>query len=59
MIAVTRLRSDPATALYVAKQRQHGKTQREAIRCLKRHLVRQIYQLLTAPQTIPTTICLT
>jgi transposase len=59
MIALTKLRSDPATALYIAKQRHSGKTQREAIRCLKRHLVRRIYQLLAAPQTANTTVCLT
>jgi transposase len=59
MIALTKLRSDPQTALYIAKQRQNGKTQREALRCLKRHLVRRIYRRLTAPETIPTTMCLT
>jgi transposase len=59
MIALTKLRSDPETALYIAKQRQNGKTQREALRCLKRQLVRRIYKLLTAPETIPTTVCLT
>jgi transposase len=59
MIALTKLRSDPQTALYIAKQRHNGKTQREALRCLKRHLVRRIYQRLTAPETIPTTMCFT
>ena len=59
MIAMTKLRTDPATAIYIAKQRQRGKTQREAVRCLKRHLVRRIYQLLTAPETTPVTLCLT
>lgn len=59
MIALTKQRCDPKTAIYIAKQRQNGKTQREAIRCLKRHLIRRIYQLLTAPQTVERTICLT
>ncbi len=59
MIALTRLRYDPETALYIAKQRARGKTQREAIRSLKRHLIRRIYQLLTTPNTIPHTLCLT
>jgi transposase len=59
MIAMTKLRSDPATAMYIAKQRQNGKTQREAIRCLKRHLVRRIYRLLTSPGNIPIAVCLT
>lgn len=55
-IALTRLRHDPQTAVYIARQRTNGKTQREAIRCLKRHLVRRIYRLLTDPNTIPQTI---
>jgi transposase len=59
MIALTRLRHDPETAAYVARQRTAGKTHREAIRCLKRHLVRRIYRLLTAPTSIPQTVCLT
>jgi transposase len=59
MIALTRLRYDPETALYIAKQRARGKTQREAIRSLKRHLIRRIYRLLSTPNTIPQTVCLT
>jgi transposase len=59
MIALTRLRHDPQTAVYVARQRAAGKTYREALRCLKRHLIRRIYRLLTEPNRTPTTICLT
>jgi transposase len=59
MIALSRIRHDPHTAIYLARQRQNGKTQREAIRCLKRHLIRRIYRLLTQPNTIPHPICLT
>jgi transposase len=58
-IALTRLRHDPRTAAYIARQRQTGKTHREAIRCLKRHLIRRIYQLLTHPNQIRRTACLT
>jgi transposase len=57
-IALTRLRHDPQTALYFARQREAGKTHREALRCLKRHLVRRIYRLLSQPDHAPTTICL-
>jgi hypothetical protein len=39
--------------------RIRGKTQREAIRCLKRHLVRRIYNLLRTPNDIPIRLCLT
>ena len=38
---------------------RNGKTKREAIRCLKRHLVRRVYHLLKDPSQVPTTICLT
>jgi transposase len=55
MLALTRINHDPQTARYMAKQRATGKTNREAIRCLKRHLVRRVYHLLRDP----TTICLT
>ncbi|HEX3801697.1 MAG TPA: transposase [Solirubrobacteraceae bacterium] len=58
-IALSRARYDPQTAIYIARQRQAGKTQREAMRSPKRHLVRWIYRLLTNPNSIPDTICLT
>jgi len=56
MIALAKLSHDPQTAIYVAKQRARGKTSREAIRCLKRHLARRIYHLLRDPNPVPTTI---
>ena len=59
MLAVIRISRDPRTAVYLAKQRANGKTKREAIRSLKRHLVRRVYHLLHDPQNVPTTICLT
>jgi transposase len=59
MLALSKLKHDPQTAIYIAKQRARGKTNREAIRCLKRHLVRRIYNLLRTPNTTPTTLCLT
>ena len=59
MLALSKIRHDPQTALYIAKQRQRGKTNREAIRCLKRHLIRRVYNLLRDPDQAPTTLCLT
>jgi transposase len=59
MLAIIRISQDPRTALYLQKQRANGKTKREAIRNLKRHLVRRVYHLLRTPDQIPTTICLT
>jgi transposase len=56
MIALAKLSHDPQTAQYLAKQRARGKTSREAIRCLKRHLARRIYHLLRDPNSVPTAI---
>ena len=59
MFAISRIRHDPQTAVYIAKLRKNGKTSKEAIRCLKRHLIRRIYRLLRTPNTVPITLCLT
>jgi len=59
MLALTKILRDPRTAVYLAKQRRNGKTNREAIRSLKRHLVRRVYHLLRDPNSVPRTICLT
>jgi transposase len=48
-IAVTRARCHPETRDYIARKRSEGKTTREAIRCLKRHLARRIWRLLQPP----------
>ena len=41
-----RARTDPATRAYLDRKHAEGKTKREAIRCLKRHLARRIWRLL-------------
>lgn len=43
---VTRLRWDPNTITYMNRRLQEGKTKREIMRCLKRHLTRTIYKTL-------------
>ena len=48
-IAITRARIDPETRTYLERKRAEGKTSREALRCLKRHLARRIHRLLSAP----------
>jgi transposase len=48
-IAVTRARCHPETRDYIARKHAEGKTNRDAIRCLKRHLTRRIWQLLQPP----------
>ena len=46
MILVTRRRSHPATIAYIERRVQEGKSRREASRCLKRYLARNLYRLL-------------
>jgi transposase len=48
-IALCRLRWDARTRNYLARRISEGKTRREAIRCLKRYIAREIYQIITAP----------
>jgi len=48
-IAITRARCHPETRDYIARKHAEGKTTRDAIRCLKRHLTRRIWQLLQPP----------
>jgi transposase len=45
-VAVTRARCHPETQTYMIRKTAEGKTHREAIRCLKRHLARRIWHLL-------------
>ena len=59
-LAVTKGRLDPESAAYLARRQAEGKTRREAIRCLKRHLARRVWHLLqpdpatTIPTSTPT-----
>jgi Transposase IS116/IS110/IS902 family len=59
LLAVVKIRHDPPAAVYIAKQRAAGRTNKEAIRCLKRQRVRRVYHLLKDPNSIATTVCLT
>jgi transposase len=54
-IAVTRLRCHAETQDYIARKRAEGKSTKEAIRCLKRHLARRIWHLLLEPHPIQRT----
>jgi transposase len=51
-IAVTRARCDPQTRDYIARKKAEGKTNRDATRCLKRHLARRVWNLLRTPTPI-------
>jgi|tagenome__1003787_1003787.scaffolds.fasta_scaffold20868668_2 transposase len=48
-IAITRAARDPETRAYLQRKIAEGKTRKQAIRCLKRHLARRFHRLLTAP----------
>lgn len=52
IIALCRARTDPATRAYLDRKAAEGKTKREAIRCLKRHLARDIWQILYAAEPV-------
>jgi len=45
-IVLTRRRIDPTTRAYIQRRLSEGKTEREAVRCLKRYLARSLYRLL-------------
>ncbi len=55
-VAVTRARCHPETKTYLARKRTEGKTNREALRCLKRHLARRVWHLLQPAQPDPLNI---
>jgi hypothetical protein len=46
MIALTQIRVHPPAREYLARRRREGKAGKEAIRALKRHLIRTLYRLL-------------
>jgi transposase len=48
MVALARLRHDPDTKAYLARRKLEGKSGREAMRCLKRHLSNVIFRQLIA-----------
>ncbi len=47
-IILSRRKHDPATIAYIQRRQHDGKTTREAIRCLKRYLARNLYRHLEA-----------
>jgi transposase len=44
-IVITQLRVSPAAKAYVARRRSEGKTWREAVRALKRYIIRAVWRL--------------
>ena len=48
-IVLCRLRWDPRTRAYMERRTKDGLSKKEIIRCLKRYVAREIYQVLTTP----------
>jgi transposase len=48
-LALNKARHDPETQAFLDRKQAEGKTRREALRALKRHLVRRVYRLLQPP----------
>lgn len=53
-VVISRLRWDQRTRDYVERRVAEGKTRREAIRCLKRYVARELYQLIFPTNRPPT-----
>ena len=56
-ITLSRLRWDARTGDYLARRIAEGKSRREVIRCLKRYIAREIYQIISEPRPDATTQC--
>ena len=54
-VIITRARCHQPTRDYIARRRSEGKSNREAIRCLKRYLIRHVWRLLQPPHPGPET----
>ena len=49
-IVITRMVYDPRTTEYIERRTNEGKTKKEAVRCLKRYVAREVYGLLPREQ---------
>jgi transposase len=47
-IVITRMSSDPRTAVYVERRTKEGRSKKEIIRILKRYVAREVYPYITA-----------
>jgi transposase len=48
-LAVNKANWDPDTAAYLARKQAEGKSRKEALRCVKRHLARRVWKLPRPP----------
>ncbi|WIV62241.1 IS110 family transposase [Amycolatopsis nalaikhensis] len=54
-VVLTRLRWDDRTRAYVERRTAQGLTKKEIIRCLKRYVARELYQIITTRDPEPAT----
>lgn len=54
-LAVNKGKWDPDTAAYLERKQAEGKSRKEALRCLKRHLARRVWKMLHSPLASTTT----
>lgn len=48
LTVIRRIRTDPATRAYITKKNAHNRSKKDAIRCLKRYLAREVFNALKA-----------
>ena len=48
VVVLNRLRRDPRTRKYLDRRTSEGKTKKEAMRCLKRYVAREVYRVLVS-----------
>jgi transposase len=51
-IALTQISHDPRARAYLERKREAGKSHRDAMRCLKRHVARTVFKRLVADQAV-------
>lgn len=57
-VVLCRLRWDPRTQAYMERRTHEGLSKKDIIRCLKRHIAREIYYVLTADHVISNELAL-
>jgi len=53
VIIISRLRWHPPTQAYMARRLAEGRTHKMVIRCLKRHVAREVYRAITTDLGLP------
>ncbi|GAA4705392.1 hypothetical protein Prum_008680 [Phytohabitans rumicis] len=54
-VVLSRLRWDPNTRAYMQRRTKDGLSKKEIIRCLKRYVARELYQIITTNNLEPAT----